>query len=300
MQSFKNLYIVLGLLTIVFSSCEEEVVIDLKNTIPPLLVVEGRITDQLKQHQLKLTLTSDYFSQDISPAVSGAVVSVTEKGSEMTYSYTEIDTLPGVYQAIAFAGVVGETYVLEIEYNNQIFRATAYMDEVAQIDTIEIAYSYNSYFEEGNYIISLDALEPEPLGNNYLFNLYLNDTLFNNQLNFSTYENDEFFNGEYIDSIEIYHVRQEEILSEITNVKFEMLSISREEYDFIRVFLNESLASGSIFNGPPSNIPSNIKNVSGGYDGFGFFGASSVSEIDVQFMKVHDDSSNDPEYSRRL
>ena len=75
-----------------------------------------------------------------------------------------------------------------------------------------------------------------------------------------------------------------------------MISISKEENEFINAFNNESQNGGSIFSGPPANIPSNLKNISGGLEGLGFFGASAKTTKEMILIKKHKSSTNDPNY----
>ena len=75
-----------------------------------------------------------------------------------------------------------------------------------------------------------------------------------------------------------------------------MLSISEGEYTYNNTFLQETYNNGSVFSGPPANIPSNVKNTSGGVDGVGFFSAASVTSIEFTLAKEHDDSTNNPDY----
>jgi hypothetical protein len=96
--------------------------------------------------------------------------------------------------------------------------------------------------------------------------------------------------------VELIWIPQEEIFLDTNQVRVEMYSISREEFDYNNAFIAESYANGSIFSGPPANIPSNLINSSGGLDGLGFFGASSITELEMILYKQHNDSTNNPDY----
>ena len=112
----------------------------------------------------------------------------------------------------------------------------------------------------------------------------------------TSYGDDLVYNNKYLANIEIYYLPQEEIKKDTNQIRLNMLSISKQEQDYNMAFINETYNNGSIFSGPPANIPSNVINTSGGIDGVGFFGASAVSSRETTLIKVHADSTNDPNY----
>ncbi|HET8859989.1 DUF4249 domain-containing protein [Marivirga sp.] len=83
-------------------------------TYDKLLVVDGILTDELKQHHVRLTYTSPINSDDenSSPPVSGAQVSILDSDGNI-YSY--IETSNGNYVSeIAFRAMPGKSYTLQI------------------------------------------------------------------------------------------------------------------------------------------------------------------------------------------
>jgi hypothetical protein len=279
-------------------SCQEEITIDLNNPENQRVVVEGRITNELKHHTIRLTRTLSYFDNQRPPALLGAEVFVVADGSGSRYDLSMVNDTVGYYQTEIIQGKVGETYSLHVIDGNDSYTASAYLDTVAQIDSINYIYQYfNSiWYQAGYYIIRLSAYEPPPVGNIYMFYIYLNDSLYNDRLSETPYANDMFYNDTYLSNIELIYIPQEEITRDTNTIRVEMLSISKEEYDYNNTFLQESYNSGSIFSGPPANIPSNLKSTSGGLDGLGFFGASSISEKETLLIKEHNDSTNNPDY----
>jgi hypothetical protein len=125
-----------------------------------------------------------------------------------------------------------------------------------------------------------------------MFNVYMNDTLKNATLAETPYQSDQFFNDSYIANVDIMYIPQEEVFNDTNYVLVEMLSISQDEYEYNTTFIQETYNNGSIFSGPPANIPSNFKNISGGLDGLGFFGASAIVRKEMIMYKEHNDSTN--------
>ncbi len=276
-------------------SCEEEISIELNDQENERIVVEGRITNELKIHKVRLTKTISYFQNERVPPFLEAEVYLLGENAGNRFDMTLIDDTLGIYATEEIKGKSGETYSLMINYQGDSYKATSYLDTVASMDSINYEYEY-TFYERGYYKIRMSAYEPPPLGHIYMFYIYLNDTLFNDDLIRTPYQDDLFFNDTYMANVEILYLPQEEVVSDTNHVFVEMLSISREEYYFNNAFITETYASGSIFSGPPANIPSNLVCTTGNIDGLGFFGASSVTTQEMTLIKEHDESTNDPEY----
>jgi hypothetical protein len=279
-------------------SCQEEINLDLNTPSNQRIVVEGRITNELQHHRIRLSRTLSYFNNQLAPPVLNAEVYIIEEGTGSRFNLSLVNDTMGYYETDMLKGKAGETYSLIVNDGDNSYKATSYLDTVAQIDSINYYYKYYSsvYEKQGFYIIRMSAFEPPPLGQVYMFYMYLNDTLYNNELVDTPYADDQFYNDTYLTNIEIYDIPQEEIKRDTNTFTLKMLSISKEEYNYNNTFLQETFNNGSVFSGPPANIPSNLKNTSGGLDGLGFFGASSVSTKTMMLYKEHNDSTNNPDY----
>lgn len=64
-------------------------------------------------------------------------------------------------------------------------------------------------------------------------------------------------------------------------VRLQMLSISKQKYDFYMAILLETDFSGAGFAGPPANVPTNLSN-----GALGFFSVSDVTEIKKPLYRV--------------
>lgn len=283
----------------VFTSCEESVSIPYEKNLLKKVVVEGRITNEYKSHIIHITTTVDY--QDTSAVgkadVSNAGILEVETGN--FFELLPIEGRNGYFGTEPVRGKVGYNYQLTFEFDGDKYQASAYLDTVADMDSVSNFYEYITYFGgAGFYHIQMTATEPEPVGNIYMFNFYINDTLFNDKLYLTSYQNDELFNGQKVVAIDIAWLPQEEIKLDTNTIKVEMLSISREEFNFNNAFLNETLGNGSMFSGPPADVPSNVKNITGDNQGLGLFAASAVTVQQMKLIKVHVDSTNDPNYKK--
>ena len=297
-----HIAIICSLVSVMFSSqsCQEDININLNDQKLKRLVVEGSVTDENKPHQVRLTYTTSYFEDQLVPPVLNAQVTIEEKGTGINYPLALVDTTYGYYESKSFAGKVGETYILHITDGDNTYEAASKLDHVAQMDSINYKYKYFPRDSRGYYIIRMSAYEPDPVGDIYMFYLYVNDTLYNKKLSSTPSQDDLLYNNKYLANVEIFYLPQEEIIQKTNKIRLVMLSITEEEYKYNNAFINETYNSGSIFSGPPANIPSNVLNISGGPDGVGFFGASAISVGKTMLTKEHDDSTNDPEYTRSL
>ncbi len=277
------MFLLLGCVTI---SCEEKINLELNTEKNSRLVVEGRITNRMEMQHVYLTRTSSYFSNDSAQAEEGATVSII--GSINSVRLYEDKDFPGLYRtAYDTRGRIGHSYTLNITTKeNKHYEATSYLDTVANIDSIVSDYEYINYIKHGYYKLKLYAREPKGKGNIYMFNVYVNDTLDNQNLAKTSVETDEFIDGLYLPGIVIYYINEDRIVKGTNLIKVDMLSISRDEYDFITAFLSETSYSGGLFSGPPANIPSNLKSTDkDGLDGLGFFGASAVNSYSLVIFK---------------
>ncbi len=277
------MFLMLGYMTI---SCEEKINLELNTEKNIRLVVQGRITNRSEIQHVYLTRSGSYFSNDSAQAETGATVSIS--GNVNIVRLYEDRNTPGLYKTpYETLGKIGHTYTLNIiTKDDKHYTATSYLDTVANVDSITSEYEYIKYLDHGYYKLKLYAREPKGKGNIYMFNVYVNDTLENRSLSATSFQTDEYFDGQYLPGIEIYYIDEDRIETGVNQVRVDMLSISREEYDFNTAFLSETSYSGGLFSGPPANIPSNLKCTDkDGLDGLGFFGASAVNSYSLIIVK---------------
>lgn len=268
---------------LVFGACTERIDINLNTGENNRLVVEGGITNQSKVHTIKLTRSADYFSQSEAPPELGATVTISD--DEQTLTLTDADN-DGSYETIPnVAGIPGKEYTLDIILaDGSRHSATTFMKPLVEMDSIN--YSYESEFNHATasfefyYKILMYANEPEPAGDYYLWNLYINDTLYTDTLDTKTFQSDELINGNYTYGADLFWLDDEVIKEDGTIVKMSIESISKEQHDFIVAVLLETVFKGSPFDGPPANVPSNISN-----NALGFFYANPVSYREVRVLK---------------
>lgn len=274
--NFKN---IIGLFSVlaVFSSCTEKIDLDLDNTYTRL-VVEGAITSDTTTHFVKLTKTSDYFSGQKAPAVSGAVISISDGTNVFPLQETEpgsglYATSPDVF------GVAGKTYTLDIELPEEIngakeYSANSEMKPIASIDSIRLKY----FDIWDGWQIQCYAQDP-PTTEFYMFNIYKNGVHITDTITKVFVVDDRFYNGSYTNGIGVGFLREDiprEYVHPSDTVTLQMGSLTEEFAYFIWEVQEQTQYQSPLFSGPPANVNGNISN-----GAIGFFAAYSTAYSSV-------------------
>lgn len=267
----KKVYLYIALLTtIFFTSCEEVVNVDLTNA-EPKLVIEGIIKWEKgtsgENQTIKLTLTNDFYTNDILPA-NGAVVTVTNS-SDVVFNFTEVPNT-GNYVCNNFQPVIGETYTLDILYDGEVYSATNTLIASPEIinvtqetvqgfggeDQIQIKYFYQDNGLEENYYL-LRVKNP------------------NKQIPEFGAVSDEFFQGNLMFG---FYGSSETEPGIVLNLSVQ--GITRGYYNYMNKLIEiAGSGSGNPFATPPATIRGNILNTTNTNNfPLGYF---HLSEIDT-------------------
>ena len=257
----KIIYFIVIMVSIV--ACTEKIDVELDDTYTRL-VVEAYITDEAKNHIVKLTKTTDYFYNKPAPVVEGAKITISD--GQNIFNLTEKE--PGIFQTGKVAGEIGETYTLNIELLEEIngqknYTATDKLMPVGTIDSIGIEYIDSWKVWE----IRLYANEP-PTTDFYMFNWMKNNILITDTINEVHVSDDKFFNGSYSNGVGVgwfEEEREDENLHPGDTVTLIMSTITEEYADFVWEIQDETGYQSPLFSGPQANISSNISNGALGY-----------------------------------
>lgn len=134
----KKILFILSILSVLcLTSCEEVVNVDL-DTAAPKLVIDASINWEKgttgNEQSIKLTTTTGFYSNVI-PSVSGATVFITNS-SNTVFNFTETVPNTGLYLCTNFAPVIGEDYVLTVNYAGQTYSASEKMIPVPAITSV--------------------------------------------------------------------------------------------------------------------------------------------------------------------
>lgn len=276
MKLIKTICLLIATAT-VFTSCEKEINLDLKNTSPKL-VVEGNvlwgIDSVINQQELKLSLSANYTGNSNPLPVTNAIVMVNDGTN--TYTYNHIGN--GLYRS-SFIAATNKTYKLIINYEGDEYNAyESLKDEGASIDSLTINYFPSALGSpEGNFI-TVNTSDPLNQRNFYLWQLYINNQLMINPSPGNIYraiQKDDFFNGKPLINylpFDNFPVATGDI------VRMHQLNISEQMYNYYYSIFNLTASSPVSGDVPPGKIRGNILNLQkSDKNAVGYFGVCSVS-----------------------
>lgn len=252
------------------TSCKEKMELTLGQSSSKI-VIEGSVTNEIKHHSVRISMSTDYFYNDQSPKVSGAIVMLSDGTNEYVYK----EETPGIYNSeIEFAGVPGSTYKLSVEYKGQTYTASSTMISVPSIDSIGLEKALIPIQpgvildpDKNYYNILLYCQEPAGTSDYYLMDAYKNGVLLTDTITKKGFTDDAFYNGSYINGVKALQI----VADPNDTITFQLASIEKQ-YCYFILALRDAGMSGSPFTGPPSNIIGNVSN-----GGLGYFYATAVS-----------------------
>ena len=261
----------------VFTSCEKEINLDLKN-ISPKLVVEGNILwgidTVINRQELKLSLSANYTGNTNPLPVTNAIVMVNDGTNNYTYSHIG----NGVYRS-SFIATTNKTYKLIINYEGDEYNAYETLKAGgAAIDSLTVNYFPSTLGSpEGNFI-TVNTTDPLNEKNFYVWQLYINEQLMINPSPGNIYraiQKDDFFNGQPLlnylpfDNFPV-------VTGDIA--RLHQLNISEQMYNYYYSIFNLTASSAVSGDVPPGNIKGNIVNLNKpDKNALGYFGACSIS-----------------------
>jgi hypothetical protein len=241
-------YIAVALL-LAFTGCTEKIDLDL-DSIPPAIVIEGRISNGTVLNYVRISESSPYLSDADNQPVLGATITLTEDGY--------------YYCPLLWAGKLNSVYTLTVNYSGETYVAFDTIRPVTALDSLGYDYEDKPGTDNDGYYVSLYAQEPAGFGNYYQWSYFSNGA---EKAGLEWNASDEFVDGNYINFQFEFDDQQE--LGD--TVAVEMSSISLQYFKFVNQLLNQE-SSGNLFDTPPANVLGNFTN-----GAFGYFHADGVA-----------------------
>ncbi|GCD80484.1 DUF4249 family protein [Schleiferia thermophila] len=278
-QHFRHiLYLILAVSCCTLTtSCEDPISLDIPEN-PPLLVVNGRVTDA-EPAFVYLTTTAPYFLQDVTPRVTNAEVLLYED-EELIGLMIPSDTAPGRYE-LNYTGTVGKSYHLKITIptnNSASLEPGIYhtlperLNRIFELDSIFLEFQPPRPPFPGGFIPAIAFKEPEGPGDIYQVRRWKNDTIFRNV--FFTI-NDEFADGFHFGNPPIPPVRLGTLLEPGDTFWIEITSITARYDQYLRVLLDQTFRSAGVFAPPAAPVYGNVF-YADGRNALGYFSASAI------------------------
>jgi Domain of unknown function (DUF4249) len=277
-------------------SCIEEAQIPFRSEVIQL-VVDGGITNDSPPYTIRLTYSGNLKTANfvnLNLAVSGAKVIVTDDlGKSVEFKPSPYER--GVYRSIDddYVGQVGRTYSLSVALKDgrKYISIPQKMPPCPAIDSLYEEYQdiVNVSSPDG-YQVFLDTKDPKETQNYYRWSAYgysLVGGICGNGLcdvfcwvpRFQTKINtlsDNFVNGNPIKKRPVFFSPVYGVGKHFVEVT--QFAISREAYQFWRLYDEQSSRTGTIFDPLPAPIQGNIVNANDPNDiALGYFGVSGIS-----------------------
>ena len=269
------------LFSFLITSCEDVIEVKLSNEELNLIGVEASITT-IDEPVVFLYQTLRVNQDMTYPGISGAEVVISDNATPsnqiVLIESTEKKGFYRVPENSEYLGVAGREYTLTIKTGGNTLVAKDQLSKVEPIDSIQVLPSQRG---EKRFIgIFTYGQEPAGLGNFYKWDIYINDTLYNNAEHLSI-ASDEFVDGNKISKLEIFtdfhdiNKPEEREVNLNDTIVVKQTSISEFAYNFYFQMINQS-STGSLFSVPAANIKSNFTS-SDGKPVLGIFTARDVS-----------------------
>ncbi len=241
-----------------------------------LLVVEGWVTDQDKQHWVKISRTVPFDDRSSESPVTDALVIIEDK---LNNSYPLSHAQDGNYFSLPFSGMETRSYRLIVELSNG---ETIQSDWERLNPLMPIKRILKDFFEDQDpetgedievYFPIVVSSDPAEEINFYRYKGFRNGILLNEPSELILL-NDQFVNG--ADSLPNFIPEFRYTFDD--TIKVELHSLTKESFDFLELLKSQTTSLGSSSGTSPATLTGNLKNLNNENEiVLGFFGASSVS-----------------------
>jgi hypothetical protein len=248
----KLFFILIAIVAVQLSSCTKEIDIELEEG-DRRLVIDTWFTTEQKVHQVNLTHTANYFSNEPSPKVTGASVQIAGGGD--VFEFQEVS--PGVYESEPTAQAkMGNEYTLTIDHDGETYEASDFCDTVPNLDWVELYYDSD---EDGAwYDFLIWTTELSGYGHYYCWRVLKNGVYVTDTLSKVTIDSDEYLgDGLVFEAFPMEWIWADQVTSGDV-LTLEQHNISKQTYDSFIGIMTETSWKGGIFDAPPANIPSNV------------------------------------------
>ncbi|MER3376608.1 MAG: DUF4249 domain-containing protein [Allomuricauda sp.] len=255
----KPFYIIYICLLFVGVSCTDVIEVDVPEA-PPRLTIEASLdweqgTSGSDQTILLSTSTPYFAEQKIAP-VLGASVRVTNEDSGDEFIFEDQNN--GEYTTSNFIPVIGDTYALEVIYNDERYTATETLVPVS--DIVDVFQSTEGGEDKDALEVNVTFNDPADIENYYFLRFKSDADLFPELY----YIKDEFIDG---NEFTIYYEKiedEDDAIKEFQpgeTVDIAFYGISKQYHDYLRLLVDQYENSGSPFSPTPVPLVGNCVNI---------------------------------------
>ena len=297
-----HIYIYTILFAIVFTSCEDNIDIELPKS-QPVVVIDAWINDKPEPQVIRVMKTIPYFDNTLLPGLNEATVVVKDLTDQSVYEFEKGDDdgeyiwNPTVEKPVF--GEIGHEYQLTINQGSSSYEAYSLKNRVPAIDSINYRFEEGNSFFPDSYFAGVYATDPVGAGDAYWIKAWKNGEFLNKPSEINISYDAGGSPGAIVDGIPFIQPIRDGInpfdqdednnfLSPYNpgdSVYVELHSINYDAYVFLyEVSVQTDRPGGfaELFAQPLANVPSNIHvsdEASNDSKVIGFFNVSSVTGL---------------------
>jgi hypothetical protein len=263
---------ILLIFALLLLGCEKVIDVDL-NESNPVIVIEGKLSDNLDFTEVKITKTSSYFDADQAEKISGADVSITDDRGHF-FRLNEIEE--GIYIPYNLLPRTGFKYKLSVEVEDQVYESVSTLNQAVKIDSLAVVYNEGFSFLDDGYNVNMYIRDPKEVKNFYRLKIYINNEL-EDDANDLILFNDKNTNGSLVE----VQIRRK-LFQVGDTVKYELISMDEAAYLYLDA-ISEIIGDGSQGTAAPANPNPNFTN-----GALGYFSAYSSDEKTIIVTEITD------------
>lgn len=278
------------LLLLVLSACTTVIKVDVPQG-SKFVVVDAFIDDKPQPQKVRLTFTADYFSNQPTPPVLGAGVSLNDLSNNKTYTFTPDNNGNYFYTPLSGDTMmrVGHQYQLTVSYNGNTYFAFSTLNRTTTIDSVRFTGNIDptsTHGDTGRYHPLLFARDAPGATDYYWLKIYKNGQRYElpDGIDISQDAGGVNTDGqEFDDPVAKYFIYPHDSVFHYGQLcTIEVLSVNANTYDYLlQLNLQLTNSQAGLFAVTPENVRTNIQQSAGTQKAIGWFNmGSSVSKTE--------------------
>ena len=259
-----NKYTLTAMLFTSAMACKKIITVDLNNAAP-VLVVQGNITNEAGPYTVKLSKSVSYSADNVYPAVTGAVVKITDDSSGIIDVLTE--TANGIYVTDGIQGTPTHTYHLYIKAEGKEYTSVSTMPQQVLIDSLSFLTTVAFSRKQTNPIPNFQ--DPAGIYNAYRFLETINSTPSKQIFVFDDRLSDGRYIARQLNNDSTY-------IQSGDTIRLEMQCIDKQNFEYFKELSRQDPTNGQPTS--PANPTSIISN-----GALGYFSAHTVQRTQKVF-----------------
>lgn len=254
----------------------------IQGTVP---VIEAEWTDFATFNEVKISLAQNYFDTTSRVIVKDAEVQIVIPGTEDVFPFIYVEGSRS-YRPVFDRRVaqVGETYELQIAWQDNYYVSRGLMLEAPQFDSLTYQFEEERTFRDEGYYITAYGSIPFTEDNFYRIKIVENDTLLNDREDYLLFD-DTFGLSFFEEGLELNYAFDLE-----DRVRLVLYRYNEDVYDYFNQLVGILFTDGGLFTPPPQNPDTNIQTIRGDARAEGYF---MVSPIITQNIFIEEEDPED-------